>query len=744
MYAARLITFFHSSSHVKPWSIARGLKPHLEDKASSSDPEWCKLDDLIKMWILESLILYKNNVSLHHSGDLYPAIKPSTILLVFSLLSPPRGTNTPVIPNAFLNGDLSEIVYIHRPPGFVDSRYPHHVGLLQRSLYRLKGSHVAYFLIYVDDIILSSSSSTLLQQIIASLHQFVIQLLGRAHMANCNLSRTPVDTKSKLSPEGVPVHDPTLYRSLQTFSRSNVEAEYQGVANIVAENAWLRKYNVAYDDNPKCCRPTVASRGGGTGGRVSSGSGRTRGNQGRGQGNGRNQNGDAVNDHIWGDVENATEGNDRRGYTYKEFLACNPKEFHELARLVPHLVTLETKRVGRYMYGLAPQIRGMVEAIEPKTISKAVQIAGTLTDEALRNETIKKNPEKIENMGEPSKDRNGREDNKRTRTGNSFATTANPVRGAYTGTTPKCTACGYHHLPETPCRSYFNCNRLGYFAKDCRVVPGNVNPTMLETQLLEPVSSVGHGNQGNQARGMSFMLVAEEARQDSNIVMDIKLSDLGFSCKNEIASGSFDVIIGMDWLSDHKAEIICHEKVVRILLIDGKVLRVLGENPKEKMRQFMSVKAKEKEQEKIVVVRDLPKELSGQLKELQDKGFIRPSSSPWGASLREVQFLGHMINSDGIHVDPSKIKVIKNWEAPRTPYEVCSFLGLAGYYRRFIEDFSKIAKSLTVLTRKSKTFDWGEEQENAFQTLKDKLCNAPVLALPDGPEDFVYIVMHQA
>ncbi|GKA87426.1 hypothetical protein Tco_0809190, partial [Tanacetum coccineum] len=107
--------------------------------------------------------------------------------------------------------------------------------------------------------------------------------------------------------------------------------------------------------------------------------------------------------------------------------------------------------------------------------------------------------------------------------------------------------------------------------------------------------------------------------------------------------------------------------------------------------------------------------------------------------LRDVQFLGHAINGDGIHVDPSMIEAVKNWKALRTPSEVCSFLGLAGYYRRFIENFSKIAKSLTVLTQKSKTYDWGEEQENAFQTLKDKLCNAPVLALSDGPEDFVCI-----
>ncbi|GJS34954.1 putative reverse transcriptase domain-containing protein [Tanacetum coccineum] len=105
--------------------------------------------------------------------------------------------------------------------------------------------------------------------------------------------------------------------------------------------------------------------------------------------------------------------------------------------------------------------------------------------------------------------------------------------------------------------------------------------------------------------------------------------------------------------------------------------------------------------------------------------------------LREVQFLRHVINGNRIHVDHSKIEAVKNWKAPRTPTEVPSFLGLVRYYRRFIENFSKIAKSLTILTQKCKSLDWGEEQELTFQTLKDRLCNAPVLALPDGPEDFV-------
>nr|GFC50086.1 putative reverse transcriptase domain-containing protein [Tanacetum cinerariifolium] len=85
----------------------------------------------------------------------------------------------------------------------------------------------------------------------------------------------------------------------------------------------------------------------------------------------------------------------------------------------------------------------------------------------------------------------------------------------------------------------------------------------------------------------------------------------------------------------------------------------------------------------------------------------------------------------GIHVDPSKIESIKDWASPKTPTEICQFLGLAGY------KFSKIAKSMTKLTQKAIKFDWGEKKENAFQLIKQKLCSAPILALPKGSEDFV-------
>ncbi|GKA74218.1 putative reverse transcriptase domain-containing protein, partial [Tanacetum coccineum] len=593
--------------------------------------------------------------------------------------------------------------------------------------------------------------------------------------------------------------------------------------------------------------------------------------------------------------------------------AAYTDRFYELARLVPHLVTPESRKIERYVYGLAPQIRGMVAATEPKTIQKVVQISGALTDEAIRNGSIKK-VEKRGNVGEPSKDKNGRYDNNRTRTKNSFAYTVNPVGRENTGTWPKCIICNSYHTPGGPCRTCFNYNRPGYLAKDCRGVLRNVNPVNVRNptvracyecgstdhvrsacprlnraqgteenrpnQVAANNGGQGHGNQGNQARGRAFMLGAEEARQDPNIMtgtftlnnhfattlfdsgadysfvsttfiplLGLEPSDLGFRYKIEIASGqlveidkvikgckleieshvfdidlipfghgSFDVIIGMDWLSNYKVEIICHEKVARMPLPDRKVLRVLGERPEEKARLLMSAKANKKKQEEIVVVRDFPEvfpndlsglppireiefriklipgatpvakspyrlapseleELSGQLKELQDKGsqffskidlrsgyhqlrvhvddipktefrthygHFEFTVMPFGLTnapatqeehvkhlrlvlgllkkeklyakfskcefwLREVQFLGHVINGDGIHVDPSKIEAVKNWKAPKTLTEVRSFLGLAGYYRRFIKNFSKIAKSLTILTQKCKTFDWGEE-----------------------------------
>nr|GEV64946.1 hypothetical protein [Tanacetum cinerariifolium] len=547
-------------------------------------------------------------------------------------------------------------------------------------------------------------------------------------------------------------------------------------------------------------RPVVESRGGGTGERVGRGGRGRRPREGNdehvddlnGQDNdqglganegveGVNRNVEEVNKGVGGapdfsteNVRNVLVNGNWVGCSYKEFLACNPKEYDE------------SRKIGRYVYDLASQIHRMVAATEPKTIEKAVQIFGALADEAVRNGSFKK-VEKRGNMGEPSKDNSGIDDNKRTRIGNAFV--ANLVGRGNMGAWPKCTTCNSYHALGGPCRTCFNSNRLNHLAKDCRGVPRNGNHVNARNpivrvcyecgstdhvrstcsrlnrvqgpggnrpnQVVSNNEGQGHRNQGNQARGRAFMLGAEEAHKDPNIVT------------------------GMDWLSNHKAKIIYHEKVARIPPPDSKVLRVLGERPKEKAKLLKSAKARLPPLREIefwieLIPRAAPiakssyrlapfelEELSGQLKELQDNGFIRPSSSPWGAPVlfvkkndgsfrmcidyRELNKLT-VKNSDLLPriddlfdqlQDPSKIEGVKNWKALRTPTEIRSFLRLAGYYRRFIDNFSKIAKSLTILTQKCKTFNWGEEQELAFQSLKYKLCNAPVLALLDGLEDFV-------
>ena len=100
-------------------------------------------------------------------------------------------------------------------------------------------------------------------------------------------------------------------------------------------------------------------------------------------------------------------------------------------------------------------------------------------------------------------------------------------------------------------------------------------------------------------------------------------------------------------------------------------------------------------------------------------------------------FLGHVISKRGIEVDPKKIKTVLKWEAPTNVSEIRSFLGLASYYRRFVEGFSIIAGLLTKLLRKGVTFHWDDQCQRAFEELKRRLTSAPVLTLPSGRDGFV-------
>ncbi|GKB56833.1 putative reverse transcriptase domain-containing protein [Tanacetum coccineum] len=132
---------------------------------------------------------------------------------------------------------------------------------------------------------------------------------------------------------------------------------------------------------------------------------------------------------------------------------------------------------------------------------------------------------------------------------------------------------------------------------------------------------------------------------------------------------------------------------------------------------------------------EMKRSYSEQLKELSDKVWQEHE----GASednIGDVEEEELLIVKE-FNVDPAKIESIKDWASPKSPTEIRQFLGLAGYYRRFIEGFSKIAKPMTKLTQKKVKFEWGDKQEAAFQLLKQKLCSAPILALPEGSEDFI-------
>ncbi|GJU46171.1 putative reverse transcriptase domain-containing protein [Tanacetum coccineum] len=523
-------------------------------------------------------------------------------------------------------------------------------------------------------------------------------------------------------------------------------------------------------------------------------------------------------------------GADHAGYTNR---------FHELAKLVPHLVTPETKRVTRYINGLPSQIRGMLRATQPATIQAAILTARILTDEAVRSGTLAK------------------------------AAAVPPARE--NGNFPKYARCKGYHAEKGPCQdpnvvtgtySLNNLYATVIFDSDAdfSFISTKFAPLLNEKPSIANLGYVIEVANGKKEEVDRIFRGCRLELGDS--IFPIDLIPLG--------QGSFDVIVGMDWLSNQKAVIVCHEKIVRIPVEGGKVLCVQGERNVGKTKTLMSTKANEPMLSDIPIIRDFedvfPDDLSGlppqrqvefrinlipgatpiakspyrlapsEMQELSEQlqktryGHFEFTIMPFGLTnalvvfmdlmnrvckpyldkfvivfiddiliysktkedhenhlrlmlellrkeklyakfskcefwLQEVHFLGHVVNHDGIHVDPRKIEAVKSWKALRTPSKVRSFLGLAGYYRRFIKNISKIAKPLTSLTqknqkvedfvvycdasnqglrcvlmqrdKKNQKYEWGEKQEESFQTLKDNLCNAQILSLPDGVEDFV-------
>ncbi|GJZ86387.1 putative reverse transcriptase domain-containing protein [Tanacetum coccineum] len=513
------------------------------------------------------------------------------------------------------------------------------------------------------------------------------------------------------------------------------------------------------------------------------------------------------------------KGTDIDGYTNR---------FHELALLCPRMVEPEQVKVEQYIRGLSKNI-------------------------------VDKNDEVHE--GEKRKgegDRGGRGDNRRDYNRRQNQRRANA--GAMTNDVPNdnevCPKCKNKKHNED-CWKCGKCGKLGHKTAACRC-PDKKDVTCFNCNEKgspkDGIAYIEKDKVGGNNHGAVYKLGVVDAQQDPKVVTEL---------------GSFDIIIGMDWLSRHDAAILCGEKKVRIPLEESKEklledVPVIRDFPEVFPDELPGLPPPRQVEFRIDLIpgaapvarapyRLAPsemKELSKQLQGLLEKGFIRLSSSPRGAPLQgssvyskidlrsgyhqlrireedipitafrtryghyefqvmpfgltnapavfmdlmnrvckpyldkfvivfiddiliysknkeehgkhlktilnllrseklyakfskcdfwldSVQFLGHVIDSSGVHVDPAKIEAIKNWAAPTTPTEVRQFLGLAGYYRRFIKEFSLISKPLTKLTQKNKPYVWGDDEEEAFQTLKLKLCSAPILSLPEGSEDFV-------
>ncbi|GJV37610.1 putative reverse transcriptase domain-containing protein [Tanacetum coccineum] len=417
------------------------------------------------------------------------------------------------------------------------------------------------------------------------------------------------------------------------------------------------------------------------------------------------------------------------------------RRFQELAVLCPNMVPNTKKLMEVFIGGLPRSIEGNVTASKPQTLEEAITITQRLMDQ----ETFR-----------------------------SYAAT--PTENSrYTRSLPLCKKCTLHHTGPCTVKCQ-TCNRVDHLTKNYKSFVSitlasmlNIPPITLDTTYDIEMAIGNLVGTNTVIQGCTLILLNQPFKID---LMPIKLS-------------SFDVVIGMDWLSKYHARIICDEKVIHIP-INGKtlIIRVVREFLEVFLEDLPGLPPVHQVEFQIDLIpgatlvarepyRLAPldmQELSNQLQELADRGFIRPSTWPWGAPIlfvkkkygsfrmcidyRELNKLTvknrypllkiddlfdqlqgssvyskidlrsgyHQLRvrnedipktafriSQALHVDPAKIEAVKNWASPTTPTEIRQFLGLAGYYQRFIKDFSKIAMSLTELTQKNKKYIWKKD-----------------------------------
>ncbi|GJX39619.1 putative reverse transcriptase domain-containing protein [Tanacetum coccineum] len=435
--------------------------------------------------------------------------------------------------------------------------------------------------------------------------------------------------------------------------------------------------------------------------------------------------------------------------SWRELVKLMTERFQELTMMCTKMVPEEEDRVEKFIGGLPDNIQGNVIAAEHTRLQDAVRIANNLMDQNLKGYANTRGQNVARAYMAGNNEKNG-----------------------YDGTLLFCNKCRLHHEGQciAKCRNY---KRIGHLARDCR----SVDCPKVKNQNRRNKARVP------DARGKSYVLRGGDANPgvDRSFVsntfsalLDIIPSALDVRHPFNIDLmpidlGSFDVIIGMDWLAKNHAVIVTmkenKDKSKENRLEDVPTVQDFPEVFPEDLPGLPPIRQVEFQINLVpgaapiarAPYRLAPSEMEeffAQLQELSDRGFIRPSSSPWGAPnrypLSRIDDLFDLLQGSCVY---SKIKLrsgyhqlrVRDEDIPKTAFrtryghyefQVMPFR-LTNAPAVFMDLMNRIAKPMTKLTQKSVKFNWGEKKETAFQTLKQKLCIAPILALPEGSENFV-------